>query len=172
MLRLLLAAAIAIAGASAAQAGPKTAIFPFELIDVSLPGQYIGPDPNETQRLALITEELRKLAARDAGYEVLDLSGIAPDIAKAAPLYKCNGCDIALARKVGADIAIMGTVRKVSNLVLEVHLFVSDVASGKLTKIHRVELRGNSDETWLRGVRRLVAEHLGGGSESKQSQRH
>jgi hypothetical protein len=172
MFRLLVAAAIAIAGASAAQAGPKTAIFPFELIDVSLPGQYIGPDPKETQRLALITEELRKLAARDAGYDVVDLSGLASDIAKAAPLYKCNGCDVALARKAGADIAIMGTVRKVSNLVLEVHLFVSDVASGKLTKIHRVELRGNTDETWLRGVRRLVTYDLSSGSEHEPSPRH
>jgi hypothetical protein len=163
MIRLLVAAASMALAASAADAGPKAAIFPFELIDVSLSGQYVGPDPTETQRLVLITEELRKLAARDAGYEVLDLSGLAGDIAKAAPLHQCNGCDVDLARRVGAEIAIMGTVRKVSNLVLEVHLFVTDVKDGKLTKVHRVELRGNTDETWLRGVRRLVANHLGGG---------
>jgi hypothetical protein len=35
------------------------------------------------------------------------------------------------------------------------------VSTGKVTDVHRVELRGNSDETWLRGVRRLVAYHLG-----------
>jgi hypothetical protein len=164
MIRLLLATVgMVIAANSAAQAGPRTAIFPFELIDVSLSGQYIGPDPAETQRLVLITEELRKLAARDAGYEVLDLSGLAGDIAQAAPIHKCGGCEVDLARRAGADIAIVGTVRKVSNLVLEVHLFVTDVANGKLTKIHRVDLRGNTDETWLRGVRRLVANHLAGG---------
>ena len=43
MIRLLLATVgIVIAAATAAQAGPRTAIFPFELIDVSLSGQYIG----------------------------------------------------------------------------------------------------------------------------------
>lgn len=160
MIRIILAAGMVLA-ASAAHAGPKAAIFPFELIDVSLEGQYLGRRADETQRLALATGELRKLAARDAGYEVLDLSGVAPDIAKAAPLYKCSGCAVDLARKLDADIAITCTVRKVSNLVLEVHLIVADVASGKVTRIHRVELRGNTDETWLRGVRRLVANHLG-----------
>jgi hypothetical protein len=163
MIRLLVAAAGIAFATAAAHAGPKTAIFPFELIDVSLSGQYVGPDPAETQRLTLITEELRKLAARDAGYEVLDLSGLTDDIAKAAPLHQCNGCDVDLARRAGAEIAIMGTVRKVSNLVLEVHLFVSDVKDGKLTKVQRVDLRGNTDETWLRGVRRLAANLASGG---------
>src|SRR5262245_48840801 len=163
MIRHLVAAAAMALAASAAEAGPKTAIFPFELIDVSLSGEYVGPDPQEAQRLTLITEELRKLAARDAGYEVLDLSGLADDIAKAAPLYQCNGCDVDLARRAGAEIAIMGAVRKVSNLVLEVHLFVTDVKDGKLIKVHRVDLRGNTDETWLRGARRLAANLASGG---------
>jgi Protein of unknown function (DUF2380) len=151
-----------LACTTAAQAGPKVAIFPFELLDVSLIGQYTGVQTDETERLAMATEELRKLAARDAGYEVLDLSGLAADIARSVPLHQCGGCEVGLARQAGAEIAIMGTVRKVSNLVLEAHLFVIDVASGKLAKLHRVELRGNSDETWLRGVRRLVANHVAG----------
>jgi uncharacterized protein DUF2380 len=167
MIRHLLVCTWACAGllsatAATAWAGPKVAIFPFELLDVSLTGQYIGPQAEETDRLALATAELRKLAARDAGYEVLDLSGLADDIARAAPLHQCGGCEIGLARKVGAEMAIMGTVRKVSNLVLEAHLFVIDVASGKLAKQHRIELRGNYDETWLRAVRRLVALHVAG----------
>jgi hypothetical protein len=152
-----------IAAISASHAGPRTAIFPFELIDVSLSGQYIGPDAAETQRLALITDELRKLVTRDADYEVIDLSGLADDIVKAAPIHKCGGCEVGLARQAGASLVIAGTVRKVSNLVLEVHLFVTDVANGKPTKVHRVELRGNTDETWLRGVRRVVGNHLAGG---------
>jgi hypothetical protein len=38
-----------------------------------------------TRRLALATDELRQLVVSDAGYEVLDLSGLASDIAKGAP---------------------------------------------------------------------------------------
>jgi hypothetical protein len=160
LLAAVTAAGIAMVAATAAQAGPKVAIFPFELIDVSLSGQYNGADPRETERLRLITEELRTLAARDGRYEVLDLSSVATAIAQAAPLRKCSGCEVDLARRVGADVAMIGIVRKVSNLVLEIHLLEMDVASGKVTKSNRVELRGNTDETWLRGVRRVLADHL------------
>jgi hypothetical protein len=163
MIRRLLAAAAAITAlaASAGAAAPKAAIFPFDLVDVSLSGQYAGPDAHEAERLRLVTEELRTLAKRDGNYEVLDLSSIAPEIAKAVPILKCR-CEADLARRVGATVAITGFVRKVSNLVLEMHLVETDVASGKVTKSHRVEMRGNTDETWLRGVRRLLANHVAG----------
>jgi hypothetical protein len=163
MPRLLLPlVAIILASATAAQAGPKVAIFPFELIDDSLEGQYLGPRAEETNRLRLITEELRKLAAQDAGYEVLDLSAIASELEKSAPLYKCNGCEIELARQVGAEVVITVAVRKFSSMLASLHIYASDVSTGNLTKMYRVDLRGNTDEVWLRGVRRLVAESLVG----------
>jgi hypothetical protein len=154
---------LTLAGAAAAHAGPKAAIFPFELIDVSLEGEHAGQQADETARLQLATEELRTLAAREAGYEVLDLSGLAAEIESTGPFHKCGGCEIDIARKAGAEIAITGAVRKISSLILVVQILVSDVASGKVNKVHRVELRGNTDETWLRGVRRLVSSHPGAG---------
>jgi Protein of unknown function (DUF2380) len=164
MIRLLLACVgVALAATAPAQAAPKAAIFPVELIDVSLDGEYVGPRADEAHRLVLATEELRGLAARDAGYEVLDLDAIAQEIARSAPLHKCNGCEIDLARHAGADLAITATVRKISNLVLVFHIHVSDVASGNLNKVYRVELRGNTDESWLRAVRWLVTNGLAGG---------
>jgi hypothetical protein len=162
-LRLALLAALLVTTSVAAHARPKAAIFPFELIDLSLEGQYIGVRSDETQRLALATQELRKLAARESGYEIVDLTRIAPDIAKVAPLYKCNGCEIELARRAGADVAITLAVRKFSNLLLSFHIYVSDVSNGKLIKMYRVDIRGNTDDVWLHGVRRLVDESLAGG---------
>jgi uncharacterized protein DUF2380 len=153
--------ALLLAGATAAHAGLKAAIFPFELIDVSAEGQYIGARAEEANRLRLATEELRSLAAREAGYQVLDMSGLAAEIESAGPFHKCDACELDIARKAGAEVAITGAVRKISGLILVVQILVRDVASGKVNKIHRVELRGNSDETWLRGVRRLVNDHLG-----------
>jgi hypothetical protein len=163
-IRLAAAAiAAALAAAAPAQAGVKAAIFPFELIDASLDGQYIGRRADEEARLALATGELRRLAASDAGYEVIDLSGAASEIEKAAPFHNCNGCELDIARRHGAGVAITGSVRKLSNLVLVMQIFVSDVATGNLTRIRRVDMRGNTDETWLHAVRRAVAEGLVGG---------
>lgn len=153
--------ALLLASATAAHAGPKAAIFPFELIDVSAAGHYGGARADEANRLRLATEELRALAASKAGYRVLDLSNLASEIDSAGPFHKCDACEVDIARKAGAEIAITGAVRKISDLILVVQILVRDVASGRVNNVHRVELRGNSDETWLRGVRRLVNNHIG-----------
>lgn len=163
MIGLLLALACTLSTLTSAQAGPKAAIFPFELIDLSPQADLGGPRADETNRLKLATEELRKLAGRGAGYEVLDLSGIASDIENAAPLYKCDGCELDLARRIGAEVAITVAVRKFSNLLLSLHIYEREVSGGKLTKMYRVDIRGNTDESWLRGVHWLVARGLAGG---------
>lgn len=167
MTRLLLACTGMILAVAAAHAGPKAAIFPFELNDVSIEGAMSGPRADETRRLALATEELRRLAAREAGYEVVDLEGVKPQIEKAAPLYKCNGCEAEIARRAGAEIAVTGYVRKVSNLILKVFINVRDVESGRLTAVYQADIKGNTDETWRRGVRWLVVNRLAGSGRSR-----
>jgi hypothetical protein len=166
MTRLLLACAglaLALAIATPAQAAPKAAVFPLELIDTSLEGEISGPRADEASRLALATEELRRLAAREAGYDVVDLGPITSEIQSSSPLYKCNGCEVELARRAGADVAVTAAVRKFSPLLLSLHIYVTDVGTGNLTKMYRVDIRGNTDESWLRGVRRLVSQGLVGG---------
>ncbi|MBO0765847.1 MAG: DUF3280 domain-containing protein [Hyphomicrobiaceae bacterium] len=162
MRRFLALLAATLLTAAGAQAAPKAAVFPFELIDDSLDGQYLGARAEEEERLALATAELRKLVAQEAGYDVVDLGPLKSEIEKAAPLYKCNGCEVELARKAGAEFAITAAVRKYTNLLLSLHIYVTEVSTGKLTKMYRIDIRGNTDESWLRGVRWLVARGLVG----------
>jgi hypothetical protein len=154
------ALALILAPATAASAGPKAAIFPFELIDVSIDGALGGVRADEAQRLVLVTRELRQLAARDAGYDLVDLSGLTAETEKAAPLHQCGGCEVDIARRAGADIAVTGTVRKVSNLILGFTIQVRDVTSRRLTRVLQADIRGNTDESWVRGIRWLVANRL------------
>jgi hypothetical protein len=97
---------------------------------------------------------------RDGGYELVQLTRFEPEIARAQPLRKCNGCEADLARQIGAEVAITGTVQNVSNLILNLNIYVRDAASGKLARAMSVDIRGNTDESWLRGVRWLVANRL------------
>jgi hypothetical protein len=152
--------ALMLAATAVASAGPKAAIFAFELVDVSIEGEVVGPRIEETRRLALVTEELRQLAARDAGYQLVDLSGLTAETEKAAPLHKCGGCEVDIARRAGADIAITGTVRKLSSLILSFNIHVRDATSGRLTRVLQADIRGNTDESWLRGIRWLVTNRL------------
>jgi hypothetical protein len=148
----------------AALAGQKAVIFPFDLIDQSqqfeiglMPKEI---DPEEKRRLAVITEELTKLIKEGGRYEVVDTAPIAAEIEEKAPMHKCNGCEDDLAKKVGAEVAFIGTVRKASDVLFTVSVYIRDVASAKVVKQASSEIYGNTDAMWLRAVRYLVEKRL------------
>jgi len=71
-------------------------------------------------------------------------------------LHDCNGCEIDIGRALGADVIIIGWVQKVSNLILNINIEVKDVSSGRMLYVKSVDLRSNSDNSWLRGIRFMV----------------
>jgi hypothetical protein len=55
-----------------------------------------------------------------------------------------------LAQRVGAKLAITGTVQKVSNLILNMNIYVRDASSGATIAAMSADMRGNTDESWSR----------------------
>jgi Protein of unknown function (DUF2380) len=159
LIRLITIPFVLALSCSLLQAG-TIAIFPFELIDTSYEGEVYGVRTDETRRLALITEELRRRAASDGRFNAVDMTGITGEIERAKPLYKCDACALDLARRVGAEQLMTGTVQKVSNLILNINIYMREAESGKLMRVMSVDIRGNTDETWLRGLRWLLSNRL------------
>jgi hypothetical protein len=149
---------------AAALAGQKAIVFPFDLIDqqqqfeIGLMPQ--GIDPEEKRRLALISDELTKLIEESGRYEVVDPAPIAAEIEEKSPMHKCNGCEDDLAKKVGAQVAFIGTVRKASDVLFTVSVYIRDVTKEKVVKQASSEIYGNTDAMWLRAVRYLVKKRL------------
>lgn len=157
----LAAAVLALAVLAApSEARTRVALFAFELDDTSLEGELGGVRTDETARLALIGAEARRLLDADPELEFVDLAPAAAEIAARAPLYKCNGCEADIARAAGADLAVSGYVQKVSNLILNLNFSVRDARTGERKRLMSVDIRTNSDEMWLRGVRWLVKNRL------------
>jgi hypothetical protein len=162
----ILAIALALAMMpAAALAGPKAVVFPFDLIDESQPQYEIGVMPKgisdeEKRRLALITQELTKLLKDGGRYDVVDSAPIAKEIDDKSPMYKCNGCEDELAKKVGAEVAFIGTVRKASDVLFTVSVYVRDVGQEKVTRQASSEIYGNTDAMWLRAVHYIVQKRL------------
>jgi Protein of unknown function (DUF2380) len=129
----LLFACAAQLGASAALAAQTVAVFPFELLDQSQDGELIlKVRPEETKRLAVLTQELQaRLTASKA---------------------KCDNCLADLAAKSGADIAMLGLVQKFSDTLLSVSIQTIDAKTGTVKNSYTVGVQGNTDEAWLRGV--------------------
>lgn len=158
---LIVAVAALLAATAAVEAKTRIALFPFELDDSSMEGELRGVRADETARLKLITDETRKLlAAADPELEFVDLAPIAAKVEDRTPLFKCNGCDADFAREAGADLSVTGYVQKVSNLILNLNFVVRDTKTGERKRLMSVDIRTNSDEMWLRGVRYLVKNRL------------
>ena len=134
----------------------RLAIFDFELLDTSLQGEVSGVNPAEQQRLAMISDLLRQRIAESKRYDVIDIAPAREKIAAAGYLRGCNGCDATIARELGAEQSMTGVVQKVSNLILNLNLYMRDANSGELLKVVSADIRGNTDQSWAHGVNWLV----------------
>jgi hypothetical protein len=158
MRALLLAASLLLTSSQAFAEPPRLAVFDFELIDTSLPGEVYGSTP-EQARLQRIGDQLRKELAESGRFDVLDIAPVNA-AARASNLQACGGCDVKLAAQLGADLEITGVVQKVSNLILNLNIYLRDVHTGNLVTVASADMRGNTDESWSRALSYIVRNRL------------
>lgn len=160
--------AVCCAAAGAVFAAPQqapgrpaspTAAFDFGFVDTSLSGATNGVDPAERQRLADLDTQLRDGLAQSGCCAIVDLQAVAPQ-AIGLDFRTCDGCDVALAHAAGAKISVTGWVQKVSNLILNINLVARDVATGSVIEAGSVDIRGNTDQSWSRGLSYLLRNRL------------
>jgi hypothetical protein len=158
MRALLSIAALLLTAPVACADPPKLAVFDFELLDTSLPGEFYGSKP-EQERTDRISEQLRKELAASGRFQIVDIAPVR-DAARHANLQACGGCDVDFAKKLGADLVITGVVQKVSNLIINLNIYLRDVNSGKLVTAASADMRGNTDEAWSRTMSYLIRNRL------------
>ena len=143
--------------AAIAQASPKTiALMKFELVDDT--GDRAS-DEAQRVRLALISQQLRVAFTENRLYTVVDnapAAALIDDLESRLALYDCNGCDVDIGRALNADRVLTAWVQKVSNLILNINIQIRDVKTGLIVLNKSVDIRGNTDESWTRGIRYIV----------------
>jgi len=158
-LLVVLALLPVMTGAARAVEPPKLAVFDFELIDTSLDGELQGKRADEQERLMRAGDQVRKDLGDSGKFQILDIAPVNV-AAHQSNLQACGGCDVTLARELGADLEITGVVQKISNLILNIRVYVRDVHTGNLVTAANADMRGNTDESWSRATRYLVRERL------------
>jgi Protein of unknown function (DUF2380) len=138
---------------------PKLAVFDFEMIDTSLPGQFYGPQADEHDRLLRVGDLVRKELGESNKFQIVDIAPVNA-AAHQSNLQACGGCDVKLAQQLNADLDITGVVQKVSNLILNINIYLRDVHTGRLVTAVSADMRGNTDESWSRATRYLIRERL------------
>jgi len=138
---------------------PRIAFFGFSLINTSL-----EPTTREEEnRLRMLDDLLREKLVASGKFTIADISSeLEKEIARGADIRDCNGCERDYAKRAGADWAAWGTVQKVSNLILNINLYMEDQRTGKLAFGSSVDIRGNTDESWRRGLDYMLRHYLFG----------
>lgn len=160
LVALALLAAVSVCPAKAETEPMKlAAVMDFELIDDMR--AYETPEVLAAQdrRILLISDALRKDLERRGMYRIADNSTVSTmitDLKLRQTLRNCNGCEIDIGRALASDVVVIGWVQKVSNLILNINIEVRDVGSGEMLYVKSVDLRSNTDRSWLRGIRFMV----------------
>lgn len=154
--RLLLVLLILQAASAAAADRIPIVVFRLELTDGSLEGR----DPDHDARIQLTTGTLRDLFAETGRFRLVDPASAAETIDRLGPLHGCNGCEVDIARRLGARYAVLSRVQKVSSLILGMEIAVVDARTGDTVQLEQVSIRGDTDESWVRGVRYMFRHSL------------
>ena len=127
---------------------------------MSLDGQINGHKDQEQRRLVQLTQQLRNWVSGEAGLLACDMAPVEAE-SQASNLFAC-GCIQRLARNVDARLAVVGSVHKISNLILNIQINVFDVDTDKLVAQFNADIRSNTDNSWARGLDWLIQHRLVG----------
>jgi hypothetical protein len=155
---VLVLASGGIAGVTAADEGlPRVAFFGFQLINTSPQ----PTTPEETQRIRMLDDMFQQKLDASGRFKLVSIPPELRDKIAAAPeISNCNGCERDFALEAGADWAAWGTVQKVSNLILNINVYMEDARAKKMEFAKSVDIRGNTDESWQRGLDYMLRHYL------------
>ncbi len=153
----VLFAGVALPAAAQAPPGldaPRLAAFDFTIINTS----PAASTPEEAARLRRLDTQLQDALRKR--FTLVDTAPARERLARIDSIRGCNGCELDLGRQLGAQQVEYGWVQKVSNLILNVNVVVEDAGTGEVLHAESVDIRGNTDESWSRGLRYLLEERM------------
>jgi len=130
-------------------------------VAVVLNEMYEPTSDAERARLKKVEEAFTQQLANSGRFEVTPVpKAMAAKITAGQTLGECGGCELDYGAALGVDEIAWINVQKVSNLILNLNVYMADVKTQKMTFVRSVDIRGNTDESWVRSVTYLVKNYL------------
>jgi hypothetical protein len=136
------------------------AVFDFELDDFSGAAGLIPESQDDTDQLKLATDTARRLIAESGRYRLVEVSDGDANGQKTHTLRQCDGCDAAIALKLGTDQSLVGIVTRISRTDYAVTFRLRDARTGKLLSVEQTDLRAGANDSWNRGAVWLIKNRL------------
>lgn len=139
--------------------GETAAFFGVTFLDGSNEGEMRGVRDDETARAALVADYIAEVLVAEK-MELKDLAPVQAELDRIGNPARCNGCELRMAQRLGARYAVVAEVHKVSNLILSISIAIRDAETGRHVAGSTVDIRGNDDESWLRGAGYILTRHI------------
>jgi hypothetical protein len=133
----------------------KVAFFGVTFLDTSTEGDYFGPREDEAARIDLVEDYVQDWFAEE-GFAFADLAPVSETLDRIVNPAECYGCELRMGEELGVSYVLVGEVQKVSNLILSMNLVMREVSTGDMVRGQSVEIRSNTDDSWLRGFRYIL----------------
>lgn len=163
-LRMFRLAALAGAALLVPGRGVLAAAESIALLGVQFLNDNEGLEPTsdaERARLAAIEALFKQKLEASGRYAFVVLPATTAAKVADGPMFgSCGGCEFRYGAEAHADLATWLVVQKVSNLILNINVYIVDVATRKIILVHSVDIRGNTDESWTRGINYLVKNYV------------
>jgi hypothetical protein len=160
----LVFASLALGPRSAVAAASDTPAKSVALLNVRFLNDDEDLEPTtgaERARIALIASVFKAKLEASGRYQFVSIpADAASKIAAGPEVGACGGCEFGYGKELGADNVAWIVIQKVSDLILNINVYMADVGAGKLAFAHSVDIRGDTDESWTRGITYLVKNYL------------
>ena len=133
----------------------KAAVFDFQLANLA----QLPPTPADKARLPHLSDMLRDLLAKSGRYQIVPTDSVRAQ-AQSNDLRSCGGCADDFAKKLGAQLAITGQIQKVSNLILNINVYIKDVDSKAPEQAYSVDIRGDNEDSFDHGIKYIVKHNI------------
>lgn len=147
-------------GTSALAEELPVAVFDIAFVSFSQEVEFGASNEAEKARALMLSEEFRTLVEDSGRYVLVDTARAGEDLALHGNPFSCNACEAKIAAKLGAERSFTGAVQKLSVLVQTIIIRERDTRTGDVLAQYQTDIRGNTDEAWLRGLRWLIKNRM------------
>lgn len=158
--RLLCAAMLAGAASAGPGAGSsasgvvRIAVFEFELQDAT-PAAANGVSTSSRDSLMKATAAAREQLGSSGRYSIVSVERADDEPARNRQLRNCEGCEAAIAHRLGAQQSMIGIVSRATQTDYYVTIVIRDAGTGEVLDTQSANFAGG-EEGWASGVRMLI----------------
>jgi hypothetical protein len=133
----------------------KLAVFDFELEDATPAAALLGQTTSIEATMEKVSGEARRILNESGRYILIDPTKTDGTPVRGKALRNCEGCEADIALRAGADQALLGVVRRITQTDYYVVIQITDARTGKVLDQQAANFAGGPDG-WASGVRMLL----------------